>query len=143
MILLDEKVRVPMRKVTLELDKDELPVQYGVTTGSFVAQFYGYASAVVAEAAHDAPEDALSIEVETEYEGIFYTKNNFSPKTTALGKNTEWVSASKVVEWVEVRQAKERSVILSFADGMYFVACTSEEFMMTLILSDLPANFGS
>jgi hypothetical protein len=131
-----------MREVLLSLDRDELPVQFGVTSGSLVERFFEHAASVVSIASADAPEDAQSIEVETEFEGVFFTHHEFSPTTTALGKDTQWVADSGSSGWVEVRDVgndiDHRSIILRMNGGMFFVACTAEDFMTTLILSQTP-----
>jgi hypothetical protein len=131
-----------MRAVRLSLDREELPVQYGVTAGSLVERYFSYAADVVASVSADAPPDAHSIEVETQYEGVFFTHNAFTPTTTSLGKNTQWVAESNTLDWVEIRDASaeliERSVILRMNDDMFFVACTSEDFMTMLILAQTP-----
>lgn len=131
-----------MRAVRLSLDRDELPIQYGVTAGSLVERYFYHAADEVALVSADAPPDAHSIEIETQYEGVFFTHNAFSPTATSLGKDTQWVSDSEKADWVEIRDAStdviERSVILRMNGSMFFVACTSEDFMTMLILSQTP-----
>lgn len=137
-----------MRTVILSLDRERLPVQFGVTAGSLVERFFQYAVKVVESAISTAPSDAFAIEVETEFEGVFFTHHEATPATTDSGKDTAWVRNSRNVDWVEIRQAgpqveqcanilRLRSSIES--NDMYFVATSSEEFMTTLILSQTPS----
>lgn len=137
-----------MHRVLLSLSREELPVQYGVTAGSLVERFFQHAVQVVGSAASIAPPDASGVEVETEFEGVFFTYFQATPRTLDVSKDTEWVANfTSDVDWIEAKEvnpdAESRAVILRIRSSintgdMYFVATSSEEFMTTLILSQTP-----
>lgn len=149
-----------MREILLSLDRDALPVQYGVSGGSLLERFFEHAVGLIAAGGleDDPAEGAVSLACDpttpitnnfTTEDGILF---RYHPAVVAKQpeKDTRWVAertqdSASSTDWLEVVQVdthgEQRAAVLRICTNGrtdFFVATSSEMFMTTILLSQTP-----
>lgn len=149
-----------MREILLSLDRDALPVQYGVSGGSLLERFFVHAVDLIAAGGLEeepaegpvslarGPATTVANDFTTE-DGILF---RYHPAVVAKQpeKDTRWVAersqdSASSTDWLEVvqtdTQGEQRAAVLRIRTNDrtdFFVATSSEMFMTTILLSQTP-----
>lgn len=135
-----------MREILLSLDREALPVEYGVSGGSLLERFFVHAVALIVG---EAPVPETTLDLTTE-DGILF-RYHPAVRVTEPKKNNAWVAetsqdSGSSTDWLEVvqtdSQGEQRAAILRMRmrdqTDMFYVATCSEMFITTILLSQTP-----